>query len=403
MSGRLGDLSKEQKEALKKFKVVLKDVLQERHDDKLLLRFLRAREFDLEKSELMFREDVDWRKSMHSDTLLTDWEMPEVLAKHWGGGIIGDDADGRPVYLDPYGKRDNRGLMHSATNRDIMKLWLRLNETLENRIKENCKKFKKDVDGIVIICDMAGMEEQGFWKPGMDFGKQVLSMFQLHYPELLRRMVLINCPKMFYVLWAAVKPFIREQTRQKMIIVGSNYQEALLSAVPAEILPVCYGGKVKGEKGDPQCTNIVKPALPVPESYYMKGRVVSSRTLVNKVLEPGVSLEFQYKVTRPDSLLLYEFKTQERDIAFTVKKLDESGTKKATPVLEKRKYHCYLGVPEDGKLVLSQPGTYIVKFDNSYSIRKSKTLDYWIEVLEPLHENEDVGFQEPMKFDHSKE
>ncbi|XP_072044042.1 SEC14-like protein 2 [Amphiura filiformis] len=259
MSGRLGDLSKEQKEALKKFKVVLKDVLQERHDDKLLLRFLRARDFDLEKSELMFREDVDWRKSMHSDTVLTDWEMPEVLAKHWGGGIIGDDADGRPVYVDPYGKRDLRGLMHSATNRDIMKLYLRWNETFENRIKENCKKFKKDVDGVVIISDMAGMEEQGFWKPGMDFGKQVLSMFQLHYPELLRRMVLINCPKMFYVLWAAVKPFIREQTRQKMIIVGSNYQEALLSVVPAEILPACYGGKVKGEKGDPQCTNIVKP------------------------------------------------------------------------------------------------------------------------------------------------
>ena len=47
-------------------------------------------------------------------------------------------------------------------------------------------------------------------------------MFQLHYPELLRRMVLINCPKMFYVLWAAVKPFIREATRDKMIIVGSK-------------------------------------------------------------------------------------------------------------------------------------------------------------------------------------
>ena len=47
-------------------------------------------------------------------------------------------------------------------------------------------------------------------------------MFQLHYPELLRRMVLINCPKMFYVLWAAVKPFIREETRDKMIILGSK-------------------------------------------------------------------------------------------------------------------------------------------------------------------------------------
>ena len=52
----------------------------------------------------------------------------------------------------------------------------------------------------------------------------------------------------------------------------------------------------------------------------------------------------------------YEFKTKERDVAFVVKRLDENG-KKPIIVLEKRKYHCYLGVPEDGKLVLSQPGT----------------------------------------------
>ena len=34
-------------------------------------------------------------------------------------------------------------------------------------------QMKKDVDGVVIVSDMEGMEEQGFWKPGMDFGKQV--------------------------------------------------------------------------------------------------------------------------------------------------------------------------------------------------------------------------------------
>ena len=54
--------------------------------------------------------------------------------------------------------------------------------------------------------------------------------------------------------------------------------------------------------------------------------------------------------------LRYEFKTKERDVAFAVKRLDENGKKPIT-VLEKRKYHCYLGVPEDGKLVLSKPGT----------------------------------------------
>ena len=44
-----------------------------------------------------------------------------------------------------------------------------------------------------------------------------------------------------------------------------------------------------------------------------------------------------------------------------------------------------------------------VKFDNSYSLTKSKSLDYWMEVLEPLYDNEEVGYQEPLRFDYSKE
>ena len=47
--------------------------------------------------------------------------------------------------------------------------------------------------------------------------------------------------------------------------------------------------------------------------------------------------------------------------------------------------------------------TDTVKFDNSNSLRKSKCLDYWVEVLEPILEHEAVGFQEPMRFDQDKD
>ena len=40
----------------------------------------------------------------------------------------------------------------------------------------------------------------------------------------------------------------------------------------------------------------------------------------------------------------------------------------------------------------------IVKFDNSYSLRRSKFLDYWVELLEPVYEDEEVGYQEPMRW-----
>ena len=37
----------------------------------------------------------------------------------------------------------------------------------------------------------------------------------------------------------------------------------------------------------------------------------------------------------------------------------------------------------------------VVKFDNSYSMLRSKSLSYWVEVLEPLSEEEEVAFREP--------
>ncbi|XP_072027032.1 SEC14-like protein 2 [Amphiura filiformis] len=380
------ELTDAQQKALTKLKESMRDEIPARYDDVLLTRFLKARDFDLKKTESMVREDVLWRGNMQTDMLLTDWKVPEVLEKYWGGGMLGCDRDGRPVYFDPYGKRDIKGIMHSATGRDIMKFHLQKNEMFDQMIRANSKQQGKQVHGIILIYDMEGMEEQAFWKPGMEFGKQVLNMFQLHYPELMYKMILINCPKISGILYAAVRPFIPEKTRQKVIHLGTNFKDELLKFVPAEILPTAYGGKAEN-------TSKIKPPDKVPASCYLKDRVISSRNLVDRVLDRGVCLEFQYEITRPGSLLYYEFKTKERDIGFGVKLLNNDGTR--STVLEKRRYHCYLGVPEDGQVLLNQPGTYVVKFDNSYSILRSKSLSYWVEVLEPLLDDEDVAFREP--------
>ena len=39
----------------------------------------------------------------------------QVLQKHWGGGIVGDDNEGRPVLLDPSGKRDIKGIIRNTS------------------------------------------------------------------------------------------------------------------------------------------------------------------------------------------------------------------------------------------------------------------------------------------------
>jgi hypothetical protein len=65
MSGRLGDLSAEQSKALEEFKKViaeknLYDPAQ--HDDHHLLRFMRARKFDVLRTTEMWTNCQNWRK-----------------------------------------------------------------------------------------------------------------------------------------------------------------------------------------------------------------------------------------------------------------------------------------------------------------------------------------------------
>ena len=69
-TGHLGNLSPQQAEALEQFRKELKDegvFNEDRHDDDYLLRFLRARKFDLVKTKKMFIDCENWRKDFGVD------------------------------------------------------------------------------------------------------------------------------------------------------------------------------------------------------------------------------------------------------------------------------------------------------------------------------------------------
>nr|XP_029507130.1 SEC14-like protein 2 [Oncorhynchus nerka] len=55
-----------------------------------------------------------------------------------------------------------------------------------------------------------------------------------------------------------VKHFLSEETRHKIIILGSNWQEVLLKHIDPEQLPVAYGGTLTDPDGDPRCRTMVR-------------------------------------------------------------------------------------------------------------------------------------------------
>ena len=71
----MGDLSEDQEKALEIFRAYVKDKNltndHPQYDDYYLLRFLRARKFDMDKTILMFTNFMNWRRENDVDNILT--------------------------------------------------------------------------------------------------------------------------------------------------------------------------------------------------------------------------------------------------------------------------------------------------------------------------------------------
>ena len=52
---------------------------------------------------------MEFRKKYGMDTILADYEPPEVIKKYVPGGFFGEDLEGHPVWYDKSGNYDARG------------------------------------------------------------------------------------------------------------------------------------------------------------------------------------------------------------------------------------------------------------------------------------------------------
>lgn len=106
MPGTPGNLDSAQEKALAELRKLLEDAgFIERLDDSTLLRFLRARKFDVQLAKEMFENCEKWRKDYGTDTILQDFHYDEkpLIAKFYPQYYHKTDKDGRPVYFEELG------------------------------------------------------------------------------------------------------------------------------------------------------------------------------------------------------------------------------------------------------------------------------------------------------------
>ncbi|KAI3362457.1 hypothetical protein L3Q82_012746, partial [Scortum barcoo] len=351
--------------------------------DHYLLRWLRARSFNVQKAEAMIRKHLEFRRKMNVDAIISEWKPPEVIEKFLSGGMCGYDREGSPIWYDVIGPLDPKGLLLSATKQDYMKTKIRHIEMLQRECRRQTEKLGKNIEAITLIYDCEGLGLKHIWKPAIESYGEILTMFEDNYPEGLKRVFLIKAPKMFPVAYNLIKHFLCEETRRKIIVLGGNWQEVLRKHIDPEQLPVAYGGTLTDPDGDPHCKSMIKYGGTVPRSYYVQDSVQYDSSVT---ISRGSMFQLEYDVPAPKCLLRWQFASDGADIGFGVyRRTKEGANQKVTEMLQvlpSERYNSHL-VPEDRCLTCSEPGVYVLCFDNSYSILQSKKVSYKVQVLPP--------------------
>jgi hypothetical protein len=136
----------------------------------------------------------------------------------------------------------------TTAERMLQNLAVEYEKVADPRLPACSRKAGQLLETCCTILDLKGV---GISKVSSVYGylRQASAMSQNYYPERLGHLYLINAPWGFAGVFSVVKSFLDPVTVQKIHVLGSNYHKELLSQVPAENLPIIFGGTCECKGG----------------------------------------------------------------------------------------------------------------------------------------------------------
>ncbi|WVZ00550.1 hypothetical protein V8G54_026619 [Vigna mungo] len=228
-------------------KLVERGSLPPRHDDyHTLLRFLKAREFNIEKTIQMWEEMLAWRKEYGTDTILEDFEFGELeeVLQYYPQGYHGIDREGRPVYIERLGKAHPSRLMRITTIERYLKYHVQeFERTLHEKFPACSIAAKRRISSTTTILDVQGLGMKNFSRTAANLLSAMAKIDSSYYPETLHQMYIVNAGSGFKkMLWPAAQKFLDSKTVAKIQIVEPKSLYKLLEVIDSSQLPEFLGG-----------------------------------------------------------------------------------------------------------------------------------------------------------------
>uniref|UniRef100_A0A0K0DP65 CRAL-TRIO domain-containing protein n=1 Tax=Angiostrongylus cantonensis TaxID=6313 RepID=A0A0K0DP65_ANGCA len=226
----------------------LKYGLQTQHKGKLpndahLLRFLRARDFDVARAKELVHNSIIWRKQHNVDRILHEWTPPSVMTQFFPGCWHHSDREGRPLFLLRLGNLDMKGMLRSCGLENIVKLTLSICEEGLIKTAEATKEIGAPISTWSLLVDLEGLSMRHLWRPGVQSLLRIIEIVEAHYPETMGQVLIVRAPRVFPILWTLISPFIDENTRNKFMINSGEISKGEISKyIDDQYIPDFLGG-----------------------------------------------------------------------------------------------------------------------------------------------------------------
>jgi hypothetical protein len=193
-----------------------------------------------------------------------------------------------------------------------------------------------------------------------------------NYPELLRKVFVLNVPPVFGMVWNGVKYIWSSGQKDRMKFISSGASDLtsqLTQVIHPDFLPKMYGGNL----------DYSPPKRSTYDDILAEVKQIPKKEYVIETVKNGGKFTKEFTVAQGDQLfgtcVHYEFKTIDYGVKFYVQYVGKDG--KAVHIIDDGELNTHQ-IPSFGRFMMDKPGKYIVCWDNSSSWVTSKTLHYTI-------------------------
>lgn len=201
-----------------------------------LLKFLRARDFDVELGLKLLLNYLRWRvDSPDISSCLSPASVLGLLQDHYHAVLPQRDHSGSRVLLYRIGQWNPKDW--SAIQ--VFRVSLMTSEVI-------CMETQTQRRGIKVIFDLQGWCLGHALQVTPSLARKISSVLSDSFPLKVRGIHLLNVPLFFRPVFSMIRPFLPEKIRQRIHMHGSDYTDSLADFFSAPVLPPEYGGEGPG-------------------------------------------------------------------------------------------------------------------------------------------------------------